>query len=271
MDFQSSPLKWVGGKGRVLPHLVPLLNQHKDQRLVEPFFGAGNVFLNTQHQAALLSDANRDVVLFHQFLKHHKDNFIKSACAWFTPENNTEQRYYELRELFNTTDDDWTKASLFLYLNKHAFNGLCRYNKKGKYNVGYGFYKAPNAPVAALNALADRLAPKHVEVVHMDFKDALKLLREDDNVYLDPPYTPASATANFTSYTVDGFGHEDHLTYLELTNGHRGSVFISNHDLPVVREMYQGYTFHSIDVSRTVSCKAETRGTIKELIAVKGR
>lgn len=269
MNFQSSPLKWVGGKGRVLPHLVPLLNQHKDQRLVEPFFGAGNVFLNTQHQSALLSDANRDAVLFHQFLKHHKTNFIKSTVAWFTPENNTEQRYYELRELFNTTDDDWIKASLFLYLNKHAFNGLCRYNKKGKHNVSYGFYKAPQAPLAALNALADRLAPKTVEVVHMDFRDALKLLRENDCVYIDPPYTPVSDTANFTSYTVDGFTHYDHLDYVAALEKHRGGTYISNHDLPITRELYKGYDILSIDVSRSVSSKASTRGKIKELIANK--
>lgn len=265
MTYHGQPLKWAGGKGSLLPILLPIIN--KCDTIVEPFMGSGVVFNNSQHRKGLLADGNRDLILFHSFLRNHRDSFIKDCAEYFDPKYNTESAFLELRELFNSTLSDWQKAVLFIYLNRHCFNGLCRYNGSGRFNVSFGKYAKPTLPVDAMKRWSDRL--QAVELLHADYKVSLGLVPKNAMVYIDPPYTPKTATSSFVGYTEGGFTHEDHVVYKALADALPNPVVISNHDLPVTRELYHDYELKSVKVRRRISCKGDARLAVNELIAIK--
>ena len=110
----------------------------------------GSVFLNTDYEAYLLTDINPDLIRFYNLLKYKPDQLILDARRLFAEEYNQSQEYYALRERFNATQDEYQRALMFLYLNRHGYNGLCRYNRKGGFNVPFGRYKRPHFPEAEL-------------------------------------------------------------------------------------------------------------------------
>ncbi len=138
-------LKWPGGKFRLMDKILACLP--KGAQLIEPFVGSGAVFLNTDYDKYLLNDANADLINLYQFLKTEGLAFINLCKHYFQKKYNTEKHYYQLRAKFNTSNDIMEKSILFLYLNRHGYNGLCRYNKRQKYyNVHFGRYIMPYFP-----------------------------------------------------------------------------------------------------------------------------
>ncbi len=114
--------------------------------MIEPFVGAGSVFLNTDYDHYLLADINPDLINLYNHLKDEPQRFIEDARALFQPEYNKKEVYLALRVEFNQCTDTYRRSLLFLYMNRHGFNGLCRYNKKGGFNVPFGSYKKPYFP-----------------------------------------------------------------------------------------------------------------------------
>ena len=202
----------------------------------------------------------------------------------FTDENNTKERYLELRKEFNSEEDCRKRAKLFLYLNKHAFNGLSRYNSKGEYNVPYGKENKDSKtgrivktkahfPEQELNYFRDVFSNRKVEFFNTSFSDEAlyKNVSSGDVVYFDPPYVPVSDTANFTDYATEGFSYDQQVQLAELAESlaNRGAkVIISNHDTPVSRELYKNAKIYPIQVGRSISAKGSSRKKANELIAV---
>ena len=137
-------LKWAGGKYRLLERILPLLPEGR--RFFEPFVGSGAVFLNTRYDEYCLSDINQDLINLYKTLQQNSEEFISFAGSLFTSENNSRPRHEELRDRFNSTRDVVEKSALFIYLNRHCFNGLTRYNLSGKFNVPFGRYAQPYFP-----------------------------------------------------------------------------------------------------------------------------
>jgi DNA adenine methylase len=263
------PLKWAGSKYRLIPQIRRLLPE--GSRLVEPFVGSGAVFLNTQYDRYLISDANADLILFYKTLKREKKFFIDQARKYFVPRNNAAKRYYALRDEFNASrENDPNRAALFLYLNKHGYNGLCRYNASGELNVPFGRYQAPYFPEREMNAFVERA--QRITIMKRDFENVLNECVAGDVVYCDPPYVPLSTTSNFTSYSAGGFGHEDQqrLASLAQKTAARGvPVLISNHDTSVTRELYAAASkIGYLDVRRLISCNSAKRQYAAELLAL---
>lgn len=268
-------LKWAGNKFRVLPHLIPHIGYPK--RYCEPFGGSLSVALNTPAEEYILNDVNKDLVAIYQNLTDPNDaHFIQYCEELFTPENNSKEEYLDLRQHFNDATDSVERARLFIYLNRHCFNGLSRYNSKGMFNVPFGKYDSPSCPSEEMmNFRMFFLSKKSVRFTSLSFEDQslYKDLESGDVVYFDPPYVPASETANFTSYATEGFTHQQQVHLAELAeslseNGIR--VIVSNHDVPITRELYKKATIYPIQVTRTVSAKGSSRKKANELIAVYG-
>jgi DNA adenine methylase len=266
-------LKWAGNKYRVLPHLIPHIGYPK--RYCEPFGGSLAVALNTPVEQYILNDVNRDLVAIYQNLVHPTDdNFIKYCEELFTPENNTKEAYLDLRKHFNQATNATERARLFIYLNRHCFNGLSRYNKKGEFNVPFGKYDSPSCPSEEMmNFRMFFLSKQLVRFTSLSFEDPslYEDLEEGDVVYFDPPYVPASDTANFSSYSTDGFTYDQQVLLSDLAESlaSKGiTVILSNHDVPITRELYKNAQIYPIQVSRTISAKGSSRKKANELIAV---
>lgn len=261
-------LKWAGGKYALIEHICMRLPNGK--KLIEPFVGAGSVFLNTEYDHYVLNDINPDLISLYKQLKTNTEFVISEAQKLFCAANNQEARYYDLRKEFNATDDPLYKSLLFLYLNRHGYNGLCRYNLSGGYNVPFGRYKAPYFPKKELYYFAEK--SQRATFTCESFQQSFKRARKSDVIYSDPPYAPISLTANFTQYSQNGFSLDDQLTLAKLAE-HNASkknvtVLISNHDTPFTREIYSEADLSQLMVSRTISQNAENRNKVGELLAL---
>lgn len=260
-------LKWPGGKFRLLDKILPRLP--KGSTWVEPFVGAGAVFLNVNTEQAILNDINPDLIHLYQLIKTEGKTFIDHASQFFTKKNNQKNLYYDLRAEFNDSSDTVLRSALFLYLNKHGYNGLCRYNQSGGFNVPFGQYKNPKFPEQAL--LLFHQKSQHAVFTCQDYRQTLNNLCKDSVVYCDPPYVPISKSASFTQYSGKIFTWQDQqdLAHMAKTLAKKGTkVLISNHDIKALREIYQGARIHSFPVTRTISCNIHNRKPVKELLAL---
>lgn len=261
-------LKWAGGKLRIVDRIKAVLPTGK--RLIEPFVGSGALFLNTEFDAYLLADANADLVNLYQQLQQAGPSFIDYCFTFFTPANNSETVFYALRRQFNQTTDVLEKAALFVYLNKHCYNGLCRYNAKGAFNVPFGRYKQPYFPAVEMAYFYQKVHSACFQV--QDFVATMASAETGDVIYCDPPYTPLSATANFTSYSTTVFGVTEQYKLAAMAEELRCrgiTVIISNHDTPFTRTLYTTADEHLyFDVQRHISCDGANRNKADEVLAV---
>lgn len=271
-------LKWAGNKQAIAKHVRAHLPPGK--RLIEPFAGSAAIFLATDYSQNVVNDVNEDLYRLYTILKKEGESFIGRCEKLFTDENNTEERFYELRSEFNELqaelgelprEDSARRAALFVYLNRHCFNGLCRYNQSGGFNVPYGRYSSPSVPRERMFAFYKQA--QNAEFTCRDFQEVMEEAGEGDVVYCDPPYVPLSKTSNFTSYAAGGFSAEDQkrLARAARDAAERGAVvLISNHDTPFTREIYQGADFCSFLVQRYISADGENREKAKEIMALFG-
>ncbi len=262
-------LKWAGGKytlSDVIGKMLP-----KGSRLIEPFAGAGSIFLNTKYPQYLLNDINKDLINLYKTLQDTPDQFIHDARKLFTPDYNVSQEYYEIRKQFNATSDPYIRSLLFLYMNRHGYNGLCRYNSKGGYNVPFGKYKRPYFPEKELLNFVEQA--KTAEFVCESYRETFARAQDGDVIYCDPPYVPLSKTASFTSYAGNGFGLDEQADLAnaaeEVTEQKNVTVLISNHDTIWTRKIYEhADKLKSVKVARTISQKGSNRNKVGELLAL---
>lgn len=263
-------LKWAGGKYSLLPDLYQLIPA--GMRLIEPFVGGGSVFLNSdKHVSFLLADVNTDLINLYQMLAVVPGAVIRHARVMFDRLNNAES-YTALRDEFNAqVMDGPERAAAFLFLNRHCFNGLIRYNRNNQFNVGWGKYPSPYFPLDEINAFTEMA--HNCVFMAAGFRRTLALAGEGDVVYCDPPYEPMPGTAGFTNYAADGFTWDDHIALTEccVAAHQRGArVVIGNSTAPRVVDLYSQYGFeiHHISARRSISSKGSTRETAKDLVAI---
>ncbi|MGL5947573.1 MAG: Dam family site-specific DNA-(adenine-N6)-methyltransferase [Aeromonas sp.] len=261
-------LKWAGGKYSLVEEIRARLPAGRV--LLEPFVGAGSVFLNTEYEAYVLNDINPDLIELYKHLKHQPLSFIRDVQQLFVPEHNNKAAYYRFRVQFNQSRCNYERALLFLYLNRHGFNGLCRYSKKGGFNVPFGSYKKPYFPEKELTLFAQKA--QRATFICDSYANAMAQAEKDWVIYCDPPYAPLSTTASFTSYAASGFTLDDQALLArmarECSQQHGVPVLISNHDIPLTRELYRGAKLDEIQVKRTISRNGAGRNKVAELFAL---
>lgn len=267
-----TPLKWQGGKTRVLPDLLPLLPE--GNCLVEPFVGSGAVFMNTNYKRYVLADINPDLINMYKCAVETPDAFIKLAKHYFI-NGNTPQGYAENRRLFNSAHAKTSKAALFLYLNRHGFNGVCRYNARGVFNVPYSHCqdKPPYFPETEIRQFVDKARATNAVFLCLPFADTITLhVGRDTVIYCDPPYLPLSKTSKFTRYHSGEFLPEHHRqlvdALLKANKNHGARAVISSSDTPPAREIYSAFQLTPISVRRSSGAAAATRKNAPELIGV---
>ncbi|HAJ5247198.1 TPA: Dam family site-specific DNA-(adenine-N6)-methyltransferase [Escherichia coli] len=270
-EYERPIFKWVGGKFSELPTVLEHLPHGK--RLIEPFVGGGSVFTNAGFRHNLLNDINGDLINFYQTLQREGHSLVTLSYSFFQNYNNADA-YLEVREAFNRGEyDQLHHAAAFLYLNRHCFNGVTRYNQNGEFNVGYGKYKAPYFPHAEMEAfLADDVL-KNTSFVSGDFAGVIEAAGEGDVIFCDPPYEPLPDTEGFTSYSGNSFRFDEQkrLVSLLVEAHQRGAkVVITNSGAPNIRELYEGNGFkvHHMAARRSVSCKASKRVVANDIIAI---
>lgn len=267
-------IKWAGGKRRLLSELVPELPGDWG-RYHEPFVGGGALFFDLASRRvpeltswAVLSDANRRLVRTYRAVRDAPERLI--ARLQQHAASHGEESYYAVRALDpDAFVDDVEVAAWFIYLNKTAFNGLYRVNKKGRFNVPIGRYDNPNI-CDVDGILQASVALQGAELHHEGFEGVLDRAVAGDVVYFDPPYVPASKTASFTDYTQDGFSLADQARLRDTARAlkERGvHVILSNSDTPMVRDLYRDqFELRHVLCGRSINSKGSQRGRVGELV-----
>ncbi|NMB00115.1 MAG: Dam family site-specific DNA-(adenine-N6)-methyltransferase [Firmicutes bacterium] len=254
----NPPLKWAGGKRWLVPQLQPFWERYLERRLVEPFCGGLAVSLGLAPDKALLNDVNPHLINFYRWLQK---GFVVSIEMI-----NDKGVYYANRSRFNELISEGDIASqeaaeLFYFLNRTGYNGLCRFNKKGKFNVPFGRYKRINY---AQDFLAYRPLLENWEFRCGDFGSLQ--LQPNDFVYADPPYD-----VEFTQYAQGGFAWEDQVRLAHWLSQHPGPVVASNQATGRIIELYGdlGFLLITLEGPRRISCTGD-RTPAKEVLALKG-
>lgn len=260
-------IKWVGGKGQLLHHLIKRAPPTYG-RYFEPFLGGGALFFGLRPEDAFLSDTNGELINTYRVVR----DSVEALIAELARHRYDEAHYYAVREWDRAADystrSPVTRAGRFIFLNKTGFNGLHRVNSKGQFNVPFGDYKNPTI-VDAANLRRCSAALAGVEIDVAGYLAVEAKAKGGDFVYLDPPYAPLTATSNFTSYTAGGFDRADQerLRDLCLRLDKKGvHLMVSNSSAPLILDLYAQFRVELVDARRFVNARAAGRGAVKEVI-----
>ncbi|MEP6576014.1 MAG: DNA adenine methylase [Nitrososphaerota archaeon] len=268
-------VKWAGGKGQLISQLSKYIPTSFDKYL-EPFIGGGAAFfylvsINRSFNS-ILSDTNEELVNAYKVIKNSPEEIIKLLKHHEKEYNKSRQEYYyTLRALRPVTGIE--RAARFITLNKTCYNGLYRVNKKGVFNVPMGRYKNPLiCDTQNLRNISTILRNIHLKLIVVDYRKVLiENSSEGDFIYLDPPYSPVSPTANFTGYTNTGFSNEDQRELSEVFKilDQRGcKILLSNSDTPVIRKLYNEFSSFLVQIkaNRAINSNASKRTGHSELL-----
>ena len=262
--MNKSYLKWAGGKSRILEDVLAIFPT--GERFLEPFAGSCTVTLNANYPVKISNDINRDLMHCHHDCYDHPEELLEILSELY---ELGRESYYDLRDEFNENlTHSVRRSAIFIYMNKHGFNGMCRYNSSGVFNIPVGKSKTIHFPKEEILNFKKDIG--NTKFLNTSFEEVLDEARSGDVVYCDPPYVPASVTKSDINYTGGGFPYELQVLLKDkaIEAVARGAtVIISNHDLEVTRGLYEeADEIISIEAFRSIS--SGKRGNVSELIAI---
>ena len=266
-------LKWAGGKFLLTDKINNLLPE--GDCLIEPFVGAGSVFLNSgnKYKRFILNDINPDLINLYNLIKVKPELLIEELLPLFSGQYNSEDAYYELRKEFNESTDTLKRSCLFVYLNRHGYNGLCRYNRSGGFNVPFGRYKKSSLSFDSIKFFSERA--QKAKFTCLNYSELFKKAKTGSVIYCDPPYVDISATSapSFTAYAQKQFSDTDQKALAQLAIKSvvkkHVPVLISNHDTEFTREIYKDASIHEYcQVRRYISRDINKRKQVQEVFAL---
>lgn len=258
-------VKWAGGKRQLIPQIRERM-PGKYNDYYEPFVGGGAVIFDLLPANALINDINKALINTYRTICNEPDAFLKEVNRldndmW----EDGKKYYYSIREHYNDklmrSEYDVELAALFVFINKHCFNGLYRVNGKGLFNVPYNNSRRVSVDEDVIIATSEYL--RRVTIIDGDFEQACKNAKKGDFVFIDSPYAPLNPTS-FESYTKEGFDIESHKRlaklYDELTA--RGCYcMLTNHNTELINELYgnKDYKIDVVSVKRMINSDASNR------------
>lgn len=261
-------MKWAGGKRQLVERLASRMPRNYN-RYFEPFVGGGALLFHLNPTDASINDVNKELINTYLQIKSNKDDIISNV---FELDNVTcdKDYYLSIRERYNikivNNEYDIEMAALFIFLNKHCFNGLYRVNKKGLFNVPWN-NKEAGSSVNIENIQNISAYLQSVKITSGDFEDSIKDAKQGDFIFFDSPYAPLKDTS-FESYTKERFSKDEHIRlanlYKDLTN--RGChCMLTNHNTGFINDLYKDFAMEVVDVKRFINSNANNR-TGKEVI-----
>ena len=258
-------VKWAGGKRQLIPQIRERMPE-KYSDYYEPFVGGGAVIFDILPAKALINDINKALINTYRTICNEPDAFLREVNRldndmW----EDGKKYYYSIREHYNDklmrSEYDVELAALFVFINKHCFNGLYRVNGKGLFNVPYNNSRRVSIDEDVIMATSEYL--RGVTIIDGDFEQACKNAKKGDFVFIDSPYAPLNPSS-FESYTKEGFDIESHKRlaklYDELTA--RGCYcMLTNHNTKLINELYgnKDYKIDVVSVKRMINSDASNR------------
>jgi len=267
-------VKWVGGKRQLVKELVeshfPKGYDTNCNSYYEPFLGGGALLFTLKPKKAVINDINTELMNCYQVIR----DLVAELIEDLKRHENELNYFYEIRNWDRNEDykckTPVQRASRFIYLNKTCFNGLYRVNSQGQFNTPFGRYNQPNIlDIDSLRAVSRYLNENQVEILNLDFQEAVKDANQGDFIYFDPPYDTAPERAGFTSYDSKGFRRDDQIrlkqTFDDLSS--RGcKILLSNDYNDFIVDLYRDYNQTKISAIRAINSDASKRGKVDEIL-----
>lgn len=256
-------VKWAGGKRQLLPAIKERLPENY-KNYIEPFVGGGAVYFELKPSIATINDINKALINTYVTIRDNPIELMKKIDEFDEGiSEGDKEYYYSIRNFYNDKllkdEYDIELAALFIFLNKHCFNGLYRVNSKGLFNVPYN--QSKRCSYSEENILNISKVLKETSIVNGDFEEVCKNAQKGDFIFFDSPYAPLNPTS-FESYTKEGFDIDSHKRlarlFKELTE--KGCYcMLTNHNTEFICELYSDYTVEVIDVKRMINSNANKR------------
>ena len=263
--FVAPFVKWAGGKRQLLPQIRERMPQHYN-RYFEPFVGGGAVLFDLQPEHALINDINKALINAYKIICEKPEEFLRAVKQLDNEmQQNGKEYYYAKREDYNDklmrAEYDVELAALFVFINKHCFNGLYRVNGKGLFNVPYNQSKCASVDEKLIMDISQVL--QGVTILDGDFEDACADAQQGDFIFLDSPYAPLNP-ASFESYTKEGFDMESHRRLARLYDDLTAKgcfCMLTNHNTEFINTLYgnKGYKIDVVSVKRLINSDASNR------------
>ena len=258
-------VKWAGGKRQLLPQIRERMPQHYN-RYFEPFVGGGAVLFDLQPEHALINDITKALINAYKIICENPEEFLRAVKQLDNEmQQNGKEYYYAKREDYNDklmrAEYDVELAALFVFINKHCFNGLYRVNGKGLFNVPYNQSKCASVDEKLIMDISQVL--QGVTILDGDFEDACADAQQGDFIFLDSPYAPLNP-ASFESYTKEGFDMESHRRLARLYDDLTAKgcfCMLTNHNTEFINTLYgnKGYKIDVVSVKRLINSDASNR------------
>ena len=258
-------VKWAGGKRQLLSQIKERMPE-KYNNNYEPFVGGGAVLFGLSPNHASINDINSALINTYKTIRNTPDKFLEAVRKldseiW----EDGKKYYYSLRERYNDKlmlgEYDVELAALFVFINKHCFNGLYRVNGKGLFNVPYNNSCRTSVDESLIKNVSKYL--QHISITAGDFEIACLNADKGDFIFLDSPYAPLNPTS-FESYTKEGFDIESHRRLAKLYDelSARGCYcMLTNHNTDLIHTLYdnKGYKLDVVNVKRMINSDASNR------------
>ena len=258
-------VKWAGGKRQLLSQIKERMPE-KYNNYYEPFVGGGAVLYGLSANHASINDINSALINTYKTIRNTPDKFLEAVRKldseiW----EDGKKYYYSLRERYNDKlmlgEYDVELAALFVFINKHCFNGLYRVNGKGLFNVPYNNSCRTSVDESLIKNVSKYL--QHISITAGDFEIACLNADKGDFIFLDSPYAPLNPTS-FESYTKEGFDIESHRRLAKLYDelSARGCYcMLTNHNTDLIHTLYdnKGYKLDVVNVKRMINSDASNR------------
>ena len=258
-------VKWAGGKRQLLDEIQQRLPESY-HNYYEPFVGGGAVLLNLNPHAAAINDINTSLINAYCQIRDNSESLMHQLDILDTEQSSSSDPktyYYNVRNRYNSklmsNEYNTETAAMFIYINKHCFNGLYRVNAKGLFNVPYNNSNQASYTPENIISLSEILS--NITITNDDFEPACATAKAGDFIFFDSPYVPLKADT-FEAYTKEGFSKDEHVRlsrlFQELTK--RGCYcMLTNHDTPFIRELYKGFKIDTVAVRRAINSNASKR------------
>lgn len=256
-------VKWAGGKRQLIKKINDKMPD-KYNKFYEPFVGGGALLFSLKSHNATINDINSALINVYKVIRENPLEFmLKVDMLDNLIVDGGRKYYYEIREQYNdkllNNEYDIELASLFVFINKHCFNGLYRVNSKGLFNVPYN-----NSIVKSYskeNILNVSKYLSNIEILQGDFEDACKSATKGDFIFFDSPYAPLNPSS-FEAYTKEGFDIQSHKRLAELFNEltKRGCYcMLTNHNTKFINDLYENYNKEVVTVRRYINSDSTNR------------
>ncbi len=266
-------VKWAGGKTQLLKKLISKCPTTFN-RYYEPFVGGGALLFALQPNRPVINDTNRELIAVYKCLRNDDTFYKMIEIIDRYKAAHSEYNYYLIRDMDRKKSfkklRNYEKAARTVYLNKTCFNGLYRVNSKGHFNVPWNRSEKVNCyekeNILSVHEYFKRCKPV---ILMQDFEKCVSTAKAGDFVYFDPPYDVLETKKSFTTYTKDDFGKDEQIrlakVFKELSD--KGVyVMASNHNTPLVKELYKGFSIEVIEARRSINSKGDGRGKVEEVI-----